>query len=167
MRTFHVLPSNFAFFVLVVLDVLALSILVLIVGGKLVHDPKGAPAKSSEPAVTTAAQTTARTTTALDAASPRATTSVKGAAATKSPAASATAPVRLVVRATRGDCWVSATVGDRNGKVLYAGVLAQGDQVKVSSQRIWLELGAGANVDVLVDGKPRVVNTGTSAVLLS
>jgi uncharacterized protein DUF4115 len=158
MRTFWGRPSTLFFGVLVVLDVVALAFLVLVFGGVFVDDPKGA-------ATTAPTKTTDGRTTTGQPVSTRPPTVKTTTATTTTP--TAPAKLRLVVRATRGDCWVSAKAGGKTGKVLYAQVLAAGDQMTVSARRIWLELGAGANVDVLVNGKPRAVNAGTSAVLLS
>jgi hypothetical protein len=56
--------------------------------------------------------------------------------------------------AARGDCWL--TVRDRvaTGPVLYEGLLAQGQAVRLRRRSLWLSAGAAGNLDVLVDGRP-------------
>jgi len=101
------------------------------------------------PSVSTAASTTtpaATTTTA-----PAVTSSVT----TTEAAASAGPPKkpRIVVSATRGATWLTARAGSASGKVLFEGYLAQGRSLRYQLKRVWLRLGAAADVDVSVDGK--------------
>jgi hypothetical protein len=44
--------------------------------------------------------------------------------------------------------------------------LHTGETVTLHGRKIWLELGAGGNVDVSVDGKVRPVPSGTTNVVL-
>lgn len=64
-------------------------------------------------------------------------------------------PATLVVRATRGDCWVSVRVGSATGPVVYEHVLAQGGHLRFGlGKKLWVRLGAPWNADVAVRGKP-------------
>lgn len=60
----------------------------------------------------------------------------------------------VVLAATRGDSWVEARAGSSTGRLLYTGVLAQGQKRRVSAGRVWLRLGAASHLDVLVNGRP-------------
>ncbi|HEY6018292.1 MAG TPA: RodZ domain-containing protein [Gaiellaceae bacterium] len=74
----------------------------------------------------------------------------KRKAAAKAPAG----PATLVVRASRGDCWVAVRVGSSSGPVLYERVLAQGGTLRFGlGKKLWVRLGAPWNADVTLRGK--------------
>jgi hypothetical protein len=60
----------------------------------------------------------------------------------------------VVLAATRGDSWVEARAGSSTGRLLYTGMLVQGQKESVSAGRVWLRLGAASHLDVLVNGRP-------------
>jgi RodZ C-terminal domain len=72
----------------------------------------------------------------------------------------------VVVTASRGDCWISARLGSETGRVLDERILAQGESVTLRGARVWLSIGAAANVDVTVNGQDREIQSGTVAVVL-
>ena len=72
----------------------------------------------------------------------------------------------VVVTAARGDCWISARVGSEHGRVLEERLLAQGESVTLRGARVWMSIGAAANVDVTVNGEDRELQSGTVAVVL-
>jgi hypothetical protein len=74
---------------------------------------------------------------------------------------------RVTVTATRGACWVQAKVGSENGRTLAERVLLEGESVTMRAAAVWLTLGASANVDVTVNGRPRRLGFGTVAVVLT
>lgn len=88
-------------------------------------------------------------------------------AAPAEPAATA-APVRLAVTAARGDCWIDARAGSAAGKVIFAGTLTQGRSLHFERKRLWLSVGAGANLDVRLNGR-RVADFpfGTATVVVT
>ena len=53
----------------------------------------------------------------------------------------------LVVRATKGDCWLLVRRGVASGPVLYEGTLAKGAALRFAP-RVWVRLGAPWNVSV-------------------
>jgi hypothetical protein len=61
---------------------------------------------------------------------------------------------------------VVARDGSETGPVLYEGLLQQGSSTRLKAKRIWLSLGAAANLDVLIDGKPEEVPEGTVEVVV-
>lgn len=103
----------------------------------------------------------------------RVTASVKGAAtapaaATPSATRLASTPAKLLVTAARGDCWLEARVGSATGNLLFTGNLEQGRSIRLTKKRLWIAFGAGANLDVTLNGR-RVEGfpTGTSAVVVT
>ena len=72
----------------------------------------------------------------------------------------------VVVTASRGDCWISARLGSESGRVLEERLLAQGESVTLRGARVWMSIGAAANVDVTVNGEDRELQSGTVAVVL-
>ena len=56
--------------------------------------------------------------------------------------------------ARRGDCWLVVRQSSARGAVLYEGLLAAGQAVRLKRAAIWISAGAAANLDVLIDGKP-------------
>lgn len=79
----------------------------------------------------------------------------RAAAAAKRPAAAPSGPATLVVRASRGNCWVAVRVGSASGPVLYERVLGQGGTLRFGlRQKLWVRLGAPWNADVTLRGKP-------------
>jgi hypothetical protein len=61
--------------------------------------------------------------------------------------------VQVTVRATDGPCWLQARAGSANGKVIYEGTLAPGRELTLSRDRVWLRLGAPANVKLTLNGR--------------
>jgi hypothetical protein len=60
----------------------------------------------------------------------------------------------LVLRATRGDCWVIARAGSASGPVLYQNTLLHGRTLALPLRgKLWLRVGLGANLDARVDGR--------------
>jgi hypothetical protein len=60
----------------------------------------------------------------------------------------------VALAATRGDSWVEARAGSSAGRVLYTGMLVQGQTERVSAKRVWLRLAAAGHLDLLVNGRP-------------
>jgi hypothetical protein len=70
-------------------------------------------------------------------------------------------PTRVLIVATRGNCWVSAHRGTITGPVLLERTLRTGERIQLRARKIALELGASGNVDLTVNGKPRNLPLGT------
>lgn len=60
---------------------------------------------------------------------------------------------RLVLAATRGDCWLSVRSGSRDGRVLYEGTVSAGELVRVDGPRLWVRIGAPWNLDASLNGR--------------
>jgi len=126
----------------------------LVAGAIPVGDPAPPPdsraldAPQTEPATTAVTRRVRQTTPA------QATNTVSPSLAT------------VVVTASRGDCWISARLGSETGRVLEERLLAQGESVTLRAERVWMSVGAAANVDVTVNGEDRKIQSGTVAVVL-
>jgi cytoskeletal protein RodZ len=76
------------------------------------------------------------------------------------------AKARLVLTAVRGQCWVQVRANGVNGRLLYEGTLEVGQTQRfMRYQRLWLELGAPANVDAKLNGR-RVANFPTQPAVV-
>jgi cytoskeleton protein RodZ len=60
---------------------------------------------------------------------------------------------RLVLTATRGDCWLSVRSGSGDGRVLYEGMVSAGEQVRVAGPRLWVRIGAPWNLEATLNGR--------------
>ena len=76
------------------------------------------------------------------------------------------AKARLVLTAVRGECWVQVRANGVNGRLLWEGTLEVGQTQRfVRYQRLWLELGAPANLDAKLNGR-RVENFPTQPAVV-
>ncbi len=60
---------------------------------------------------------------------------------------------RLVFVAARGDCWLSVRTGSREGRVLYEGMLREGDSLPLVGKRLWIRIGAPWNLEARLNGR--------------
>ncbi len=74
--------------------------------------------------------------------------------------------VRLVLAAARGDCWVAVRRGAPDGDLVFSGTLYEGDTMRFTARRLWLEFGDAPveNLDVRLNGR-RVRVPGDAAVV--
>jgi hypothetical protein len=140
--------SHLAFWLAAALGAVLFGVLVLTFAGVVPVDSPERPAAAEERAVLAAARPAAQP----EVESPPPTTVQKPPAPER---------VTVVVTASRGDSWIAARIGSESGRVLQERLLAQGETARVTAARIWLLVGASANVDVLVDGKRRLLAAGT------
>jgi len=68
---------------------------------------------------------------------------------------------RLVLRATRGRCWLEAHAGSATGRVLYMNTLEQGQSLSLTQKRIWIRLGAPTALNAILNGRPISLPPGT------
>jgi cytoskeleton protein RodZ len=65
---------------------------------------------------------------------------------------------RLVLTAARGNCWMQVRAGGVNGRLVWEGTLEEGQSQRfVKHRRLWLELGAPANLNAKLNGR-RIAN---------
>ena len=72
---------------------------------------------------------------------------------------------KLVLKAARGDCWVSVRSGSPGGELLFAGTILRGETMRFNGKRLWLEIGAGHNLDARLNGK-RLARFPSATVLV-
>ena len=141
------------FWLLAATSAALLVALVLIVGGVIPIDP-ASPADVTPPEALVQQVTTP----------PEGVTTERVTTAETTPnAAEATL---VVLSAVHGDSWFSARVGSESGRVLDERLLAQGETVRLRAKRIWLSVGASANIEVTVNGEPTELPPGTVSVVL-
>jgi cytoskeleton protein RodZ len=131
--------------------IVAVTILVVVgLAGIGSGSPDEAPLVDTSPGPTTSEQTST---------APTATTGQSGGTARKPKA-------RLVLTAVRGPCWVQVRANGVNGRLLYEGTLEVAQVQRFARhQRLWLELGAPANLDARLNGR-RVTNFPTQPAVV-
>lgn len=151
-------------FAALVAAVVALAILnVQAWRGALVDDR---PPQASAPAAASTAGGTAQDTTSADATPAAPVGGIVAAPTTSAARAPAGASMQIVVRAARGPCWLLARAGSARGEILFEGTLAQGRSLTLSRDRVWLRLGAPANVQISVNGEAvQGVSSGTTDLI--
>jgi len=83
---------------------------------------------------------------------PPAATTTAGAPPAKPGRDGTSALARLVVTASRGDCWLFVRAGSRDGRVLYEGMLREGDSLRFARTRLWVRMGAPWNLEARLNG---------------
>jgi hypothetical protein len=78
--------------------------------------------------------------------------------------AAASSHVALVLRASRGDSWIS--VRSAAGRLLVERLLASGTEVRLRGTALWVRLGAAANVDFSANGSRPHPLPGRAAVVV-
>ena len=85
--------------------------------------------------------------------------------ATTTRAAAETPTLRLV--AARGECYLLVRRDSAAGELLYEAILPAGNSVGFAGTRLWLRIGAAANLDATLDGEPLALPAGTVDVLVT
>ena len=75
-------------------------------------------------------------------------------------------PIRLVLAATTGPCWVSVHEGSQQGRTAYEGTLEPGQSISLHGSRYWARIGAPAALSLTVDGKVRALPGQTANLLI-
>lgn len=60
---------------------------------------------------------------------------------------------RLVLRASRGECWVEVRRGGPTGELVFSGTIFEGDSERFAGKRLWVNFGAAQNLDAKLNGK--------------
>jgi len=81
------------------------------------------------------------------------------------PATSAN-PVRLVMRAKRGPCWLSVHRTSATGSILYQGTLEQGQNQVFRAKRLWITLDRPENLQIILNGHTRLLPVGGVKTLI-
>ncbi len=62
-------------------------------------------------------------------------------------------PPRLLLKASRGDCWLSVHLGSATGATLYEGILTLGSSLHFARKALWIRIGAPGSVDLRLNGR--------------
>jgi hypothetical protein len=132
--------------------------------------PRTDPSSPTKPALTT--PPVARVDAANRSSSPRAAplrsnTGAGGTSAETRSARTGAGKPNLVLKATRGDSWLSVRSRSASGKVLFEGLLGQGLALRFELERLWIRLGAPSNLAAKLNGKLMALPGSTASVLVS
>jgi hypothetical protein len=119
------------------------AVLLLALAGALLAWQLSSPAP--RPARSRAAVATAAGT--LAPAAPRAAGASTGRAIQSTAAA-------IVLRATRGRCWLSVRLRSERGRHLFEGTLEQGESRRFADEQLWIRIGAPWNLKASLAGRP-------------
>jgi hypothetical protein len=76
-------------------------------------------------------------------------------------------PVTLRLRTAGGSCWLEVRESSSDGKVLYRGTLAGDRSLRFTGRRLWLRLGAPANLRASLNGRAVDLPGRTSTVVVT
>jgi len=77
------------------------------------------------------------------------------------------AAAALVLRATRGPCWLSVRDSGEQGRQLFEGMLAPGESRRFGERRLWLRIGAPWNLLASRGGRSLSLPPGVANVLVT
>ena len=87
---------------------------------------------------------------------------------TQPPPARKPRKARLVLRASRGDCWVQVRAGGATGELVYEGTLQQGQTQRFTKwKKLWLQLGAPAYLKAKLNGHGAGLPTSPAIVVVT
>jgi cytoskeleton protein RodZ len=77
----------------------------------------------------------------------------------------ASTKANLLVRATRGNCWLEVHAGSASGRLLYQGTLERGQTQRFIARRLWMNAGAPGNLSVRLNGDAVPIGADKPVVL--
>jgi hypothetical protein len=75
--------------------------------------------------------------------------------------------VRLRLTAARADSWVEIRSGSAGGKVLFVGLMTEGEARSFRSSKLYARFGAAGSFDARLDGVPLHLPPGTYSALVT
>jgi cytoskeleton protein RodZ len=78
----------------------------------------------------------------------------------------AAVPVRLIVTAKRGNCWLEVHSGSATGRILFQGTLERGQKKLFSGRRLWITLDRPENLGTILNGHTRILPGGSVKTLI-
>ena len=85
----------------------------------------------------------------------------------KTPVVPATAStVRLLVKASRGSCWLQVHKTSATGRILFQGPLDQGQQQLFTAKKLWITLDRPENLVTVLNGHTRLLPVGGVKTLI-
>ena len=93
-----------------------------------------------------------------------------GASPTQKPVvsrpATQTSPVRFIVTAKRGNCWLEVHSGSATGRILFQGTLERGQKKVFSARKLWITLDRPENLGTILNGRTRILPGGGVKTLI-
>ena len=90
---------------------------------------------------------------------------VQPAPVVRQPSAAGT-PVRLIVKAKRGNCWLEVHSGSATGRILFQGTLELGQRKLFSGRKLWITLDRPENLSTILNGHTRLLPGGGVKTLI-
>jgi hypothetical protein len=85
----------------------------------------------------------------------------------QTPVVPAAAPsVRLLVKASRGSCWLQVHKTSAAGPILFQGTLDQGQQQLFTARKLWITLDRPENLVTILNGRTRLLPVGGVKTLI-
>ena len=78
----------------------------------------------------------------------------------------ATNTVRLLVKASRGSCWLQVHKTSATGPILFQGTLDQGQKQLFTAQKLWITLDRPENLVTILNGHTRLLPVGGVKTLI-
>ncbi len=78
----------------------------------------------------------------------------------------ATRSVRLLVKASRGSCWLQVHKTSATGPILFQGTLDQGQQQLFTARKLWITLDRPENLVTVLNGRTRLLPVGGVKTLI-
>jgi hypothetical protein len=75
-------------------------------------------------------------------------------------------PVRMIVTAKRGNCWLEVHSGSATGRILFQGTLERGQRAHFNGRKLWITLDRPENLGTVVNGRSRVLPAGGVKTLI-
>ena len=75
-------------------------------------------------------------------------------------------PIRLIVTAKRGSCWLEVHSGSATGRILFQGTLERGQRKLFSARKLWITLDRPENLGTILNGQSRVLPAGGVKTLI-
>jgi hypothetical protein len=80
--------------------------------------------------------------------------------------AASTAPVHLIVKAMRGNCWLEVHSGSATGRILFQGTLERAQRKLFTGRKLWITLDRPENVTTILNGHTRLLPGGSVRTLI-
>jgi cytoskeletal protein RodZ len=75
-------------------------------------------------------------------------------------------PVRLIVTAQRGNCWLEVHSGTATGRIVFQGTLERGQRKLFSARKLWITLDRPENLRTILNGHTRILPGGGVKTLI-
>ena len=76
------------------------------------------------------------------------------------------APVRLIVKAKQGNCWLEVHSGSATGRILFQGTLEHAQRKLFTGRKLWITLDRPENLTTILNGHTRLLPGGSVKTLI-